>query len=399
MTTKLVRTAIAEGVSLSVLSDAKFKHNRLSVNLIVPLDSRTVTGYALQPLLLRKGCKSCPDFTELNRRLDALYGAALMTEVSKCGASQVITVGINSVDDRFTLDSEQLVRDCAQLVRDLLVAPRIENGAFPAADVALEKQNLIDTIEAEINDKRSYALSRCRTVLGGEDPAALRKYGTVEQARAITPESAAKSYQSLLDSATVEILFVGPGDVSAAAEIMKKTFAGLPRHAGPFAVPHVVARAESVREEVERLDVAQAKLVLGFRTGEKGDARSQAAMRLMTALYGGTPSSKLFTNVREKLSLCYYCSARYDRAGALLFVESGVEQKNLERARTEILRQLEEIQNDCFEDETLENTRLMIKNSLRAVSDSTGALEEWYLNRIILGSLASPEEELALLDG
>lgn len=121
-------------------------------------------------------------------------------------------------------------------------------------------------------------------------------------------------------------------------------------------------------------------------------------MRLMTALYGGTPSSKLFLNVREKLSLCYYCAARYDRSAAIMLVDCGVEKENIESAKKEILVQLDEIRNGNFEHETLENTRLQIKNSLRAVSDYPGTLEEWYLSRILSDEIASPEEEMRAID-
>lgn len=398
MTGKLVRAPIADGVFLSALRDKKFKHNRLSVNLIAPLAEETVSDWALLPFLLRKGCRGCPDFTELNRRLDELYGATLLAEVGKLGANQVVELSILSVDDRLTMGGDPLLRQCAELLRDLVLRPLIADGAFPEAEVELERQNLIDTIEAEINDKRGYAVSRCRQIMGRGDPAALRKYGTVEGARRVTPQSVARGYERLLKTAAVEVMFVGPGGASAAEEIFGAAFAEVERAPRPFASNVIVPRAGEAREQTERFDVAQSKLAMGFRTGERGGAARQAAQRLMVSLYGGTPSSKLFVNVRERLSLCYYCAARFDRAAGIMMVDSGVEQQNIEAARAEILRQLDDLKNNIFEDETLENTRLMIKNALRAVGDSSSTLEDWYLNRIVTGEIRTPDEELALVD-
>ena len=398
MAADLMRTALAQGVSLSVLSDSKFKHNRLSVNLIVPMDAETISANALLPCLMRKGCEGCEDFTQLNRRLDALYGASLVSDVSKSGGNQIVTIGIKTLDDRFALGGEELVREGAELAARIVFSPVIRDGAFPERDFELERQFLIDTIEAQINDKRTYAVMRCRELMGRGDPAALQKYGTAAQARALTAKSAADAYRKLIDRAAVEIVFVGPGDPSQASQVMKRAFAGLERHPGPFIPARIVGRADEVHEVTERFDVAQSKMVLGFRTGVPAGPREQTAMRLMTALYGGTPSSKLFLNVREKLSLCYYCAARYDRISGILMVDCGVEQKNIEAAKSEILAQLEEIRRGNFEDETLENTRLQLKNSLRAVSDTPGSLEDWYLGRIIEGRVVSPEQEIRALE-
>lgn len=398
MTTDLIRTTLAEGVSLSVLRDPKFKHNRLSLNLIVPLDEKTVSGYAVLPFIMRKGSRECSDFTMLNRRLDSLYGAALACDVSKAGANQIITLGIKVLDDRYALDNEKLLYEAAVLLRDIVFDPVIENGSFDDKSFELERRFLIDTIEAQINDKRSYAIGRCRELMGKGEAAALRKYGTVEGAKMLTAESAAKSYAELIDKAFVEVMITGSCDPDEAADVMKKAFSGLKRSPSNFTETVIRPAEKELLELTDRMDVAQSKMVLGFRMAQRGDAEQQAAVRLMTALYGGTPSSKLFLNVREKLSLCYYCAARYDRMGAIMMVDCGVENDNIQPAREEILRQLDAVRNGDFDDETLENTRLQLKNSLRAVSDYPDTLEEWYLSRIIMGDITSPIQEMELLE-
>ncbi|MBP1577985.1 MAG: insulinase family protein [Oscillospiraceae bacterium] len=398
MAVDFVRTALAEGVNLSVLSDAKFKHNRLSVNLILPLCEETVSDYAVLPLIMRKGSKSCCDFTELNRRLDSLYGAALACDVGKSGPNQIVTLGVKILDDRYAFGGEKLLEEAAKLLREILFEPMIENGSFEEKSFELERQFLIDTIKAQINDKRSYAVSQCRRLMGKDDPAAIRKYGEVEGAERITAASAAAAYEKMLDNASIEIMLTGSGDPAAASAVMKKAFAGLKRHPIAFSASKQSEAGEKPLEQTEYLDVAQSKMVLGFRCGEKKTVEEQAAMRMMTALYGGTPSSKLFLNVREKLSLCYYCAARYDRAASIVMVDCGVEKPNIESAKAEILHQLDTIRENDFDDETFENTRAQLKNALRAISDYADSIEEWYLGKIIAGSIVSPAEEMRALE-
>ena len=72
---------------------------------------------------------------------------------------------------------------------------------------------------------------------------------------------------------------------------------------------------------------------MGFRTGTATPDEGVPATRLMAALFGGTPNSKLFLNVREKLSLCYYCSASYNSMKGIMLVQSGVEVKRIWSAR------------------------------------------------------------------
>ena len=167
MSYPLVRECIAPGVYFSAITDKKFKHNRMSVNLIAKLDRQKVTGRAVVPFILRQGSKNCPDFTQLNKRLCDLYGASLGAGVDKFGEYQIIALGMIGVDSRFTLQGEDMVRACAGLLAEILLEPNITDGKFDKKNTELEKQNLLDTIQAEINDKRTYAWIRCRDVMPG----------------------------------------------------------------------------------------------------------------------------------------------------------------------------------------------------------------------------------------
>lgn len=397
MSYQLKREKLCEGVHFSCVTDAKFKHNRITVHLVTPLDRKTVTSNAIVPFLLRKGCRSCPDFTHLNRRLCELYGAALSCDVSKLGWAQVLELSIYGIDDRFTLDGGEMTAPCASLLAEVLLEPALVDGLFRAEDVELEKQQVIDAIESLLNDKRSYALSRCRSIMCEGEPCAIEKYGDIDEARALTPEKATAAYKALLESAQVEIMFVGCGSPETARDVFARAFSGQKR--SPVILPQIeMKKAGDVKEVEDAMDVAQGKLVLGFRAGAFKDEKELAAMRLMSALYGGTPSSRLFMYVREKLSLCYYCAARFDRLTGLMYVDSGVEFANREKAQEEILHQLEIVRAGEFSQEEIQAARLLLQNSLNAVTDSLGAIGDWYLAQILSGTNRSPADDGKLLE-
>ena len=399
MSNSFQREQLCDGVHFSSVTDPKFKHNRITANLVIPLDRETVTDNAVVPFLLRKGCRSCPDFTRLNRKLYELYGASLACDVTKYGGCQSLDLSIYGVDDRFTLGGEEMVRPCAQLLTDILLDPAFADGVFPEKDVELERQQIIDVLESQINDKRFYAMSRCQSIMCEGEKIAIEKYGYIEDAHKITPASAADAYRRILRSAQIELLFVGCGHPATAKEIFRQAFSSVERAPVPVEPVHTRPRAEQVNEVTEQLDVAQSKLVLGFRTGGiGGDLKKLAAMRVMVALYGGTPNSRLFLHVREKQSLCYYCSARLNRLTGLMFVDSGVEKANKQKAYDEIMNQFRVMQRGEFTDDEITATKLLMQTSLNAVGDSLGAIDDWYMTQIMMGRACSPEEESAMIE-
>ncbi|MEG0017282.1 MAG: pitrilysin family protein [Hydrogenoanaerobacterium sp.] len=392
MNNSMVRSQLCNGVFWSTVTDAKFKSNRISCNLVLPLCEETVSDTAIVPFILRKRFCECPDFTRLNERLCELYGASLDADVRKYGAYQILNVSIQTLDDRYTIDGEAITEKCAELAAGLLLSPYFVDGVFDEEDFKLEKQSLIDTIESEINDKRDYAVSRCRELLFKGEAFGIKRYGTKEQAEKITPKSATAAYHSAIKNASVEVLFVGCGSPEPAKKIFKQRFEALERTPFVRTEASVKAARGQLMQQTDYMELSQSKLVLGFRTSDIKAGEDANAAKLMSALYGGTPFSRLFLNVREKESLCYYCAARLDKPTGSMLVDSGVEAKNKEKAQKEILKQLEVMKNGEFTAEELDNTKLALVNALKSSTDTLGGVESWYLTQILAGTDESPAQ-------
>lgn len=392
------RTRIGDGIWFNSVVDGRYKTNRISVSLILPLERETASVNALIPGVLRKGTKSCPDFTEFSKKLAMFYGMRVGYGVTAVGDCQVMTLSADVIDDSYALNAEPLLKEAGRILAEVVLEPVMEEGAFRETDIELEKQSLIDLIESEINEKRYYALNRAMSVLCAGEPAGVNKYGYIEDVKKISPRSAAEAYAGLLETARIEVMFVGCGDPNQAKQILEQAFSGIKRNPRRFDV-FTVKKEAVLKEETDRMNVAQSKLVLGFRTAVRPDDEAIDAVRLMLALYGGTPSSKLFLNVREKMSLCYYCAARPNVSKGLAFVDCGVEHQNIEKAKAEILRQLDCIRNGEFTEEELQHAKLSMVNSFRSVGDSAGAVEGWYLSQVLYGTQNSPEAEAEKIAG
>ncbi len=393
MSYNLCRTSIGDCVFFNSVIDKRYKTNRISVNLILPLEREKASVRALIPNLLRKGYRECPDFTEFSKKLARLYGSYIGYDVSAIGDSQVMTLSAGVIDDMYALDGEPLLGEISEILSKVVLDPVLENGLFSEKEVELEKQALIDLIESEMNEKRHYALNRAMSLLCAGEPAGVNKYGYAEDVKKITTAEATQAYREMLESARIEIMFVGCGDPEKPREIFTKAFAELARLPRSFSVLEIKKNTEKLKEETERMNVAQSKLVLGFLTALAPSDSDLITMRLMIYLFGGTPSSKLFLNVREKMSLCYYCAARPNVSKGIAFVDCGVEHQNIEKAKTEILNQLEQLREGNFTDEELNYAKLSMVNTFRSAGDSAASIEGWYLSQVLYGTERSPEAE------
>ena len=395
---ELKRKQIGEGAFMNSVIEPKFKSDRISLCLVTPLEKEKATVNALVPFVLRKGCKSCPDFTKLNKKLAEMYGAILDADVAKHGDSQIIEVSIQFTDDRFEIGGESMTETAAKLLSDIVFEPNFdENGYFPEIDLELEREFLIDTIESDLNDKRVYAIGKALGLVFENEPFGVKRYGYVDDAKAITSESLAKAWRELVETSRIEVFFAGPGDPEIAGKVFEERISSLERkpvHSKPFEIIDY----SPLKEAEESMDIVQGKLVMVFRMGAPKTEKEKNAARVLSALYGGTAFSKLFMNVREKMSLCYYADSHFERGSGIMIVDCGIEFENREKAQAEIINQLELVAKGDFTDDELSDTKGAILNSLGSVGDTLYSVEGWYMSGIVEENITTPEEDKKAID-
>jgi predicted Zn-dependent peptidase len=394
----VIKRNIADGIKLNIIETDKFKTNYISVNLLAPLDKKTAAYIALIPSVLKRGTVNYPDLASLNRRFDMLYATNIETRCFKRGETHIFGFSANMLDNRFATDGTDILSETLSLIGEIMFSPALTDGCFNPSYVESEKKNLIDAIKAKINNKNSYAVWRCQEEMCRGEVFAVSEDGTVEDVEAITPQSLYDFYLDILNRAQIEIYFVGRCDYDQLEDKIRSVFGHI-RHIAGF-VPHteVIRSAASVREVVEDQPVTQGKLSLGFRTGSVLSDGDYHKFIMFCEIYGGSPSSKLFMNVREKLSLCYYCHAIPDAHKGIMVVASGIEVDNKKTAQDEILLQLENMRDGKFTDDEFEAAKKAVINSYRGISDSAGGLVSWYIGRMLAGINTSPEEAIALIE-
>ena len=383
------RREIMQDVFLTYLPAQHFKTSRLTLNLVTGLDRASASANALLPAVLRRGTVRCPDMESLSAALDTLYGANIDYTVRKKGERQCVGFAAGFIDDGFTPHGEKLLEPVAQQLGELLLEPVTRDGCFLSEYVDSEKANLIDAIRALKNDKRDWADIRLMQEMCAGEPYSVLRLGDEETAGAITADALYRHGQELMASSRVELIYCGGAEERRVEDAVLSALAKLPRGSQtPLPSVRRAAAPEMPRCIIETMDVTQGKLAMGYRC----TSDDYPAMVLANLIFGGTSNSKLFLNVREKHSLCYYASSSYARSKGILTVSSGVEVTDFERAEEEIERQLHAVQQGDWEDWEQEGALQAIRTSLLSLTDSQGALENFYLGQIASGATETPEE-------
>lgn len=387
-----VKRDVENGISLLCVNAGQFKTNEIAVSLALPLKRDTVSANALMINLLSRKSAAFPNLQLLNKELAGLYGATLLAGVSKVGECQVLKMGITCLDDRFSLDGESISLNCIKLLLSMLFEPRLnDNQMFFDEDVESEKRILIEKLEAEENEKRIYVLRQTEKAMFKDEPYGINRFGTVEDIKRLTAVDIKTAWQNALSAAKIMFTIVGSADAEKAAECISKAFSDVKRNYSDLPEAVFVPSCDKVQEHMERIDVKQGKLVLGFRVNLKPDDELAPAMRSFCDIFGGGPYSKLFANVREKLSLCYYCSARYTRLKSMILIQCGCNEENMDKAVEEILNQLEIIKNGDFEEE-FNSSKIGLTDAIMSVKDAPDAIEAWYAAQITDSAIKTPDE-------
>lgn len=388
------RTEIAAGVFFNAIPETKFKSNLISLRFIAPLDEQTAAKNALLFPVLLRGSNRFPDIGSIRKEEESVYDTDISDGVYKRGDAQILEMRMSLLDNRFSIDGMDITSRAMQLLSDILFSPLTENGAFLEEYVESEKQMLIDDIRAQINDKRRYAMQRLLEEMFSDDVFGVCELGTVESVEAITAKSLTDQYRELFARARIEIFAVGHFDLACLREIFRSLFATLQRSdLYTMETKPLSCAKPSVKTVYERQNISQGKLSMGFYTGVTVKHPDYTAMQLLNVIYGAGVTSKLFLNVREKLSLCYYCGSSENMQKGFLTVHSGIECKNEKKAADEILAQLDEIKKGNISENELRDARLALIDSAERIADSAGNMLNWYFAGVMNKEMITPSEK------
>ncbi|MNO46116.1 Antilisterial bacteriocin subtilosin biosynthesis protein AlbE [compost metagenome] len=394
MTNNVFQHGTVGGLRIHVMPTKAFKTYAISLYAGIPLDENTVTSTALAPFVLRRGTATYPETTQFRERLEELYGAGFGFDIYKRGDYQIVQFRMDTINDSFVQSQESLLEQSFAFLGEVLTRPLEEEGSFRPSYVATERETVRKKLESIVNDKIRYAAERCIEEMCRKEPYRLHPLGQRADLDQITPKSLYESYNSWLDEAILDLYVVGDTTTEEVEKLVQRHFGRVQSEVGLYSSKFVPVSVNEVRTVEEKLDVSQGKLNLGLRTSITYKDDTYASALMYNGILGGYPHSKLFVNVREKASLAYYASSRYDGHKGIGTIQSGIETQNYGKAVDIIEKQLEEMKAGNISDLELSQTKAMIRNQLSEIPDSAFEMISYDFNRQLSGKERTADQLL-----
>lgn len=398
MTNNVFQHGTVGGLRIHVMPTKAFKTYAISLYAGIPLDENTVTSTALAPFVLRRGTATYPETTQFRERLEELYGAGFGFDIYKRGDYQIVQFRMDTINDSFVQSQESLLEQSFAFLGEVLTRPLVEDDSFRPSYVATERETVRKKLESIVNDKIRYAAERCIEEMCRNEPYRLHPLGQRADLDQITPKSLYESYNSWLDDAILDLYVVGDTTAEEVEKLVQRHFGRIQSEVGLYSSKFVPVSVSEVRTVEEKLDVSQGKLNLGLRTSITYKDDSYASALMYNGILGGYPHSKLFVNVREKASLAYYASSRYDGHKGIGTIQSGIETQNYGKAVDIIEKQLEEMKAGNISDLELSQTKAMIRNQLSEIPDSAFEMISYDFNRQLSGKERTADQLLGQVE-
>jgi predicted Zn-dependent peptidase len=281
----------------------------------------------------------------------------------------------------------------AELLTDILMRP-----LFAAEDIEKEKAVVFQEIKMveDTPDDLIHDIFAERVWAG--HPLGRPILGTWEAVRDFRRETILHHFGEEYVPAKITVAVAGHVEHAAVVDLFASRFNGFSRVAAPreSAPPTLCPGIHMVHKPLEQVHV-----VMGF-PGVPDVAPERYALYLLNDIVGGSMSSRLFQEVRERQALVYsvHSGAQAYRDTGLLYIYAGTDAPNVGKVLTALMRELRAIKKDGVTPEELRRAKDHLKGSLMLSLESTSSrMNRLAKQELRFGSVLSIDEMLGAIDG
>lgn len=384
---KITTVKLCDGRSLHTIYDDKYKTEYLSIFFSLPLTVENASYSSLAARVLQRGSEGFSSMKELSQALDDNYSTTVGAGAFKCGEREIFSFNLVTLKDRYALSDEKIFDRGVEILTDLMLRPLTCDGGFIPEYVDGEKQNLIDSINAQINNKAAYSRRRFISAMCEGEPFSVNGEGDVETVKNASPVELYDFYKNVIMTSPCDIYYVGEKSAEEVTEIFKDILG----EGGEYPATAVEYSPRDVKRVNETMDIAQGHLWIGFRTGITYSSENYLDAVLFNMVLGGDVTGKMFMNLREKMSLCYTCHSSMDSNKGILMAYAGIDPSNAEICEKAFFEQLDKIKNGDLTDVEISDAKKSFANRMREIVDNPSLLATWYFMR--RGSDRDPERD------
>lgn len=278
-----------------------------------------------------------------------------------------------------------------------LLSEMLINSTFPEEEINRERGVIIEEMNMIQDDPMRHIYSLFTQCLYGDTPAGRKVIGPKENIETITRETILNYYKTQYNPNNLTIAITG--NISNANTLAEKYF-NFTNNSQKTEAKKVTVKQTKPNIEIINKKTDQAHLSLGFHAYNI-DHPKEMTLKLLAAILGGSMSSRLFMELREKKGLAYYTRTFpdfYSDCGYMT-TNAAVPATKLEEAIKIILNEYKIIKEIPVTEDELNKVKNIIKGKLAIELEQSDEVAEWYAeSHLIRGRIITPEEYISKIE-
>ena len=374
-------TSEAKYINTKIIPDSKFKTAGICLMLRRPLKREEATLNSVLASVLSSGSMKYPNLYEINKYMEELFGAVFSGQVVKKGEFQIIRLYMEFI----TVLDEDIMARAVEFLREILLNPLVNNNSFDEETLESEKEQLKGIIEERINDKNEYARLKCVEKMCADEAFGVYADGYIEDLDKIDGKALYEHYKNIIKTTKFEFIATGNIDDEKFGILIEANFKNADFVPIELKVNDINYKPKALQNYEEKLEVNQSKICMGLRANCGFKGKEFQTMLVLNEILGGSGNSKLFMNLREKDSLCYNIFSFVYRAKAMLMIQCGVENDNVDIAIEKTNEQIENMKAGNITDDEISMAKKGLISHFKGLTDYQGSVLDFYYTQHILG--------------
>lgn len=363
--------------SLHYIKTDNFKTNLIKVCFMMPISKERITLNQLLLGIMSRYSNNYRTLKETTLEEENLYQVSY-SAAPICNADYLISdFSLKFIDEKYTEDgmNEKSINYLMQAIFD----PFVEDNKFNSEVFNLEKNDYMEFLEGKNDNPLRYLSDKVLNIIGKNTTLELDSAGDIDVLKSITESSLYEHYLYMIKNSKIDIFYSGNIEREKLISYVDKYFLNK-----SLSFPYKkVIKLEKIEEKniIEKSHFKQTKLKIAYVFDELNDYERLYVAPIFNYILGGSSSSLLFSNVREKNSLCYDIHSGFSTSFLYLMITMGIEAKNMEKAINLSLSMVDKMINGEYSEQAIDDTKTYFLSSLDEIYDTQGNIISIYQSK------------------
>lgn len=351
----------------------KFKTVRMEIIFSRNVEKEKMTKFTFLADLLTDSSKKYPSRKDIAIELEELYKASFYGITSKVGNLFTTNFIMEFINPKF-INEKKYLENVIKFPLEILNHPDVNCKEFNITNFNIVKRRLQEEIISLNENSSKLAINNALNTMDSNSPTSFRVVGGLEDLEKITPSNLYEAYEDLFTHSNCDIFIIGDINMDECVNIIKNNFKNRVIKLNKPTLYVDNKTRKKIIEKVESKNFIQSNLVMIYNIKKLNDFEKNIAFHVLNYILGGGLTSILYKNLRNDNSLCYTVRSMYLKQDGLLVINSLLDKDNVNKAKKLVKKSIEEVLKGKFSNEMLEDTKKMLKMSMKNGLDNNVTL-------------------------